>query len=35
VHHRIYEALNGTALGEFKFNKNLHDIVTMFAVKPS
>ncbi len=32
---RIYEALNGTALGEVKFKKNLHDIITMIAVKPS
>jgi hypothetical protein len=30
----IYKALNGTPLGELKFNKNLRDIVTMLAVKP-
>jgi SAM-dependent methyltransferase len=34
LHHRIYRALNNTAMGEFKFNKNLHDIITMIAVKP-
>ena len=34
LHHRIYRALNGTMLGELRFNKNLHDIVTMLAVKP-
>lgn len=35
VHHRIYDSLNGTALGEFKFHKNLHDIITVLAVKPT
>ena len=34
LHFRIYRALNGTALGDFRFKKNLHDIVTMLAVKP-
>jgi 2-polyprenyl-3-methyl-5-hydroxy-6-metoxy-1,4-benzoquinol methylase len=34
VYHRIFRALDGTGLGEIKFNKNLHDIVTMLAVKP-
>ena len=33
--YRLYEALNGTALGEFQFKKNLHDIITMLAVKPA
>jgi 2-polyprenyl-3-methyl-5-hydroxy-6-metoxy-1,4-benzoquinol methylase len=33
--HRIYRSLNGSTLGELKFNKNLHDIITMVAVKPS
>jgi SAM-dependent methyltransferase len=33
--HRIYRSLNGTPVGELRFNKNLHDIVTMLAVKPS
>jgi 2-polyprenyl-3-methyl-5-hydroxy-6-metoxy-1,4-benzoquinol methylase len=32
--HRIFRSLNGTMLGELRFNKNLHDIVTMLAVKP-
>jgi len=32
--HRIYKSLEGTSIGEFKFTKNLHDIVTMLAVKP-
>ncbi len=35
VFHRIYGSLNGSTLGELKFKKNLHDIVTMIAVKPS
>jgi 2-polyprenyl-3-methyl-5-hydroxy-6-metoxy-1,4-benzoquinol methylase len=32
---RAYQALKGTALGEFQFKKNLHDIITMLAVKPA
>jgi 2-polyprenyl-3-methyl-5-hydroxy-6-metoxy-1,4-benzoquinol methylase len=32
--YRIYRALNGTALGEFKVHKNLHDIITVLAAKP-
>ena len=31
--HRIYNTLNGTLLGEIKFHKNLHDIITVLAVK--
>jgi SAM-dependent methyltransferase len=31
--HRIYRTLNGTALGEVKFHKNLHDIITVLGVK--
>ena len=31
--YRVYKALNGTALGEIKFRKNLHDIITVLAVK--
>jgi hypothetical protein len=34
VHNRIYRQLNGTTLGELKFTKNLHDIVTVLATKP-
>jgi SAM-dependent methyltransferase len=34
LHHHIYQKLNGSKLGELKFVKNLHDIVTMFGVKP-
>jgi 2-polyprenyl-3-methyl-5-hydroxy-6-metoxy-1,4-benzoquinol methylase len=30
---RLYQALDGTALGEFKLRKNLHDIITVLAVK--
>lgn len=30
---RVYETLNGTAVGEIMFKKNLHDIITMLAVK--
>lgn len=30
---RIYESLDGTAFGEMKFKKNLHDIITMLAIK--
>jgi len=33
--YRIYKALNGTALGEIKFHKNLRDIITVLAVKPA
>lgn len=33
--YRLYENLRGTALGEFQFKKNLHDIITMLAVKPT
>jgi len=32
--YRVYKALNGTALGKIKFHKNLHDIITVLAVKP-
>jgi hypothetical protein len=32
--HRFYESLNGTTLGELKFTKNLHDIITVVATKP-
>ena len=32
--YRVYSALNGTAFGEIKFHKNLHDIITVLAVKP-
>jgi 2-polyprenyl-3-methyl-5-hydroxy-6-metoxy-1,4-benzoquinol methylase len=31
----LYKYLNGTAIGEFKIHKNLHDIITMLAVKPA
>ena len=34
-YHGVYKALDGTAIGELKFTKNLHDIITMVAVKPS
>ncbi len=34
-YYSIYRSLNGTAFGELKFSKNLHDIITMLAVKPS
>ena len=33
--YRVYKALNGTALGGIKFHKNLHDIITVLAVKPA
>jgi 2-polyprenyl-3-methyl-5-hydroxy-6-metoxy-1,4-benzoquinol methylase len=33
--YRIYKQLVGTALGEIKFHKNLHDIITVLAVKPT
>lgn len=33
--YRLYQALKGTAVGEFRFKKNLHDIITMLAVKPA
>ncbi len=32
--YRIFGALNGTALGEVRFHKNLHDIITILAIKP-
>ena len=32
--YRVFKALHGTALGEIKFHKNLHDIITVLAVKP-
>ena len=32
-YYRAYKALDGTALGEFKIHKNLHDIVTVLAIK--
>jgi 2-polyprenyl-3-methyl-5-hydroxy-6-metoxy-1,4-benzoquinol methylase len=35
AYHRLYKALDHSALGEIKFNKNLHDIITMLAVKPA
>lgn len=31
--YRVYKALQGTALGGIAFRKNLHDIITVFAVK--
>lgn len=34
-YYRAFKALDGTALGEFKIRKNLHDIVTVLAVKPA
>jgi SAM-dependent methyltransferase len=33
--HRVYRALSRRALGRVKIRKNLHDIVTVFAVKRS
>ena len=33
--YRIYKLLDGTGLGELKFRKNLHDIITVLAVKPA
>jgi SAM-dependent methyltransferase len=33
--YKLYQLLNGTALGEVKFRKNLHDIITVLAVKPA
>jgi SAM-dependent methyltransferase len=33
LYYRIYKALDGTALGEIRFRKNLHDIVTVVAMK--
>ena len=33
--YRIYRALEGTALGDVKFHKNLHDIITVVAIKPA
>ncbi len=33
--YRIYRALNDNALGEIKFHKNLHDIITVLAIKPA
>jgi SAM-dependent methyltransferase len=33
--YRLYRRLNGTELGEIKFHKNLHDIITVLAVKPA
>jgi len=35
IFYRFYKTLDGTALGEVKFHKNLHDIVTMIAAKPA
>lgn len=32
--YRIYRILSGTALGEFKVHKNLHDLITVLAEKP-
>lgn len=34
LYYRAYRALSGTTLGEIKFHKNLHDIITVVAVKP-
>jgi SAM-dependent methyltransferase len=34
AYHRAYKALDGSTVGELKFTKNLHDIITMLAVKP-
>jgi hypothetical protein len=31
--YRLSRALDGSALGEIKFRKNLHDIITVLAVK--
>jgi 2-polyprenyl-3-methyl-5-hydroxy-6-metoxy-1,4-benzoquinol methylase len=33
--YRIYKLLEGTSIGEVKFHKNLHDIITVIAVRPS
>jgi len=33
--YRICKYLDGKAIGEFRIHKNLHDIITMTAVKPS
>jgi 2-polyprenyl-3-methyl-5-hydroxy-6-metoxy-1,4-benzoquinol methylase len=33
--YRVYKALEGTSIGEARFRKNLHDIITIFAIKPS
>ena len=33
--YRVYRALHGTAVGEIKVRKNLHDIITVLAVKPA
>jgi 2-polyprenyl-3-methyl-5-hydroxy-6-metoxy-1,4-benzoquinol methylase len=35
AYYRFYQRLNGTVVGEIKFHKNLHDIITMIAVKPA
>jgi len=35
LQYRIFKVLKGTAVGEFQFKKNLHDIITVLAVKPS
>ncbi len=32
-HYRMYKRMNGTWLGEMKFHKNLHDIITVLAIK--
>ena len=34
-YYRIYKAVDHTALGEMAFHKNLHDIITVLAVKPA
>jgi len=33
--YRIYKKLIGTLVGEIRFHKNLHDIITVLAVKPT
>jgi 2-polyprenyl-3-methyl-5-hydroxy-6-metoxy-1,4-benzoquinol methylase len=33
--YRIYKTLDSTLLGEIKFHKNLHDIITILAMKPA
>ncbi len=33
LQYRVYKALDHTALGEMTFHKNLHDIITVLAVK--
>jgi SAM-dependent methyltransferase len=33
LYYRIYKALDGTAPGEIRFSKNLHDIITVVAEK--